>query len=291
MSLMRLAARTARGLGVDTRRLYQTLSRRSIEAALAEQGLAELAARCRAVIPDISDQYTEGFDAGEYARYWEIKMRGLHAFQMRCLLDVVEGLGSRKDLVVVDIGDSSGNHGRYLRALAPAGRVARVVSVNLDPTAVEKVRRNGGEAVLCRAEELKLDHEPDLLTAFEMVGHLTDPTRFMHGLATRARGKRFLMTVPYTRRSRVSLQRIRGEELPDKLGAEGLSIFEFCPSDWLLLARFAGWRPIWTRRYLQYPRRSSLRVTAPLWRRLDFEGFWGVLFERDLSVADRYTDW
>jgi hypothetical protein len=99
------------------------------------------------------------------------------------------------------------------------------------------------------------------------------------------------MTVPLLSRSRVSLHSLRSEPVPPTLAAEGLSIFEFTPEDWLLLARFAGWRPVWSRRYLQYPSRHPLRLMAPLWRRLDFEGFWGVLLEPDLSIADRYHDW
>ena len=64
-------------------------------------------------------------------------------------IEAVDGGG----LTLVDIGDSSGQHGEYIRALAPAGKVGRFVSVNLDPVAVEKVRARGGDAILCRAEE------------------------------------------------------------------------------------------------------------------------------------------
>lgn len=57
------------------------------------------------------------------------------------------------------------------------------------------------------------------------------------------------------------------------------------------LARFAGYRTAFERIYLQYPRRGLMRVTAPVWRELDFEGFLMLLLARDLRVAKRYTAW
>lgn len=290
---MALAKALARSAGIDTRAAYQRLSAASIRAAVAEQGLAPLVERLRQVIPDISDQYTGGFDPDEYRRYWEIKMRGLHAFQVGLMLDAVAAVG-RPGLVLADIGDSSGNHGRYLRALAPAGAVSRVVSVNLDPVAVEKVAAKGGDSLLCRAEEMDLEGvRPDLFTSFEMVEHLTDPIRFLHRLAERGSADHLLMTVPLSPASRFGGVDLRQPEdrMPGRFTAEEVHLFELSPPDWLLLARFAGWRPVWTRTYRQYPRRGALRITQPLWRKLDFEGFWGVLLTRDLGVARRYADW
>lgn len=293
MSVFSVAKSAARGVGFDTRALYQKVSAASIAAAVAEQGLAELAARLRQVIPDISDQYTGGFDPVEYRRYWEGKMRGLHAFQVRLMLDAVAHLG-RKGLVLADIGDSSGNHARYLRQLAEPGAIERVVSVNLDPVAVDKVRAKGGDAVLARAEEMDLEGvRPDLFMSFEMVEHLTDPIRFLHRLAERGSADHLLMTVPLSPKSRFGGFDLRQPEtqMPARFTAEEVHLFELCPPDWLLLARFAGWRPVFERLYRQYPLRSPLRLTAPLWHRLDFPGFWGVLLVRDMSVARRYADW
>lgn len=293
MSMLSTAKTVARAAGLDTRALYQKLSAASIEAAVAEQGLAELAGRLRQVIPDISDQYTGGFDPEEYRRYWEIKMRGLHAFQVRLMLDSMAHLG-RKGLVLADIGDSSGNHARYLQALAEPGSIERVVSVNLDPVAVEKVRAKGGDSILARAEEMDLEGvRPHLFMSFEMVEHLTDPIRFLHRLAERGSAEHLLMTVPLSPTSRFGGFDLRQPEgqMPARFTAEEVHLFELCPADWLLLARFAGWRPVFQRRYHQYPLRSALRLTAPLWRRLDFPGFWGVLLERDMTVATRYADW
>lgn len=285
-------ARLAKGFGIDTGRLYRRLSAASLKAALDEQELADLVERLRAIAPDISDQYSSDFDKAAYAAYWEIKMRGLHAAQIAAALDalsVIRGDG----LTVVDVGDSAGTHGQYLRALAPDGKVTRVISVNLDPVAVEKVRGKGGDAVLGRAEDLDVaGYDAALFCLFETLEHLSDPLRFLHRLATGA-AAHVLVSVPYRRHSRFGddYMRLPESAMPETLTAEQVHIYEFSPEDWALLARFAGYRVVFRRVYRQYPQRSILRLTAPLWRRLDFEGFLIMLFERDLGVAERYADW
>lgn len=293
MSLLSTAVVLGKRMGLDPRRIYQHLSAASVDAAVREQGLQTLRDRLRAIRPDLTDQYTEQFDSAEYHRYWERKMRGLHAFQVQAALDALEAVGG-DGLTVVDVGDSSGNHAAYIKALAPPGKVARLVSVNLDPVAVAKVNAKGGEAILARAEQLQLhDLHADLFLSFETVEHLTDPLRFLHRLAEEGSAGHLLMTVPYRRRSRFGGASLRQPEdgMPPSMTAEDVHIFELCPEDWLLLARLAGWSAVHNRRYLQYPRRSPLLLTAPLWHRLDFEGFWAVLLRRDMAVARRYAGW
>ncbi len=73
--------------------------------------------------------------------------------------------------------------------------------------------------------------------------------------------------------------------------AEDEHIFVLSPIDWKLLMLFSGWRPIYDEVYLQYPRRHILYFTKPLWKRIDFEGFWGVILKRDLSFSNIYKDW
>jgi len=292
-ALLSAAKAGLRGIGIDTRALYQRLSAASIDAAIAEQGLAELAARLRAILPEIADQYTDGFDPVEYRRYWERKMRGLHAFQIGAALDAVSVIGGER-LVLADIGDSSGNHALYLKALLPAGRLERVISVNLDPVAVDKVRAKGGDAILSRAETLDLEGiRPNLFLSFEMVEHLTDPLRFLHALAEHGAAEYLLFTVPWRRRSRFGGIEMRADprSLPDRLTPEMVHVLELSPADWRLLAGFAGFSTVWTRVYRQYPVKSPLLATRPLWRALDFEGFVAFFCRRDLTLARRYTGW
>lgn len=291
--MLNLAKRMLKGASVDTGSLYQTLSRHSLLAAIREQGLGETCDALRAALPDLRDQYTLGFDEREYERYWEIKLRGMHAWQITCILDALNAI-PRENLVLADIGDSSGNHSAYVSAMAPAGKVERMVSVNLDATAVEKIRKKGFEAIQCRAEEIDLEQiRPDLFLSFEMVEHLTDPVRFLHGLAVQGSANNMLITVPYRRDSRFGGHHMRLPEdrMPKSMTAEEVHVWELSPADWELLARFAGWRTVWRRTYFQYPKRSILRATAPLWRELDLEGFLGLFLERDLELADRYADW
>ena len=285
-------ARSLRNLGFDPRGLYLWLSRVSLDAAIREQRLEALCDRLRAAVPDLADQYTHGVPPREYAAYWERKMRGLHAFQVQGVLDALDTVPG-DGLVIADIGDSSGNHARYIKAVAPAGKVARVVSVNLDPVAVEKIRAKGGEVVLSRAEDLDLSAiGPDLVCLFETLEHLTDPPRFLHRLAT-AGAAHVLISVPYRRDSRFGGSHLRTpvHEMPERLSAEQVHVYEFSPEDWMLLARFAGYRPVFRRLYRQYPVRFPLRLTASLWRHLDFEGFVVALLTRDSAVADRYDGW
>lgn len=282
-----------RALGIDTRALYQTLSKRSIVAAAKEQNLSSLVTSMREIVPDLADQYTYGIDAEEYKRYWEFKLRALHAFQVKSALDAME-LIDRNDLVVVDIGDSSGNHGAYLRGLAPTGKISRVVSINMDPVAVQKIQDRGGEAHLVRAEELDLDEiSPDFMMCFETLEHLTDPLRFLHRLATNRFGEHLVVSVPYRRTSRFGgkvLQR-SADTMPKQMTPEELHILELCPADWSRLALLAGYRTVFARRYLQFPRFGIFRAMAPVWRHLDFEGFLCIYLQRDHSISDRYTGW
>ncbi|MDA0239652.1 MAG: methyltransferase domain-containing protein [Proteobacteria bacterium] len=287
------AIRSARAFGFDTRRAYQNLMGRSLASAIREQGLTELCVATRQIIPDLQNQYSGGFDPVEFERYWEIKLRGLHAWQTRCALDAVSTIGGG-GLNIVDIGDSSGHHLTYLRETAPVGALGRMAGLNLDPAAVERIRACGFEAILGRAENLSFgDIHPDLVISFQTLEHLTDPVRFLHNLAAVNAVEHVLITVPYRRDSRFggSHLRLPLANMPARMTAEEVHVFEFSPADWQLLAQFAGYRTIKSDIYFQYPRRSILRGTAPLWRRSDFEGFVSLLLLRDLSVTSRYGDW
>ena len=292
-SVLSLASRTARKFGVDTTAAYQRLSARSIQKALREQGLSDLCDRLREIVPDTSDQYTVGFKRADFERYWETKMRGLHTFQVSSALEAIDWL-DRQNITVVDLGDSSGNHAAYIRALAPPETVKRVVSVNMDEVAVRKIRDKGGEAIHARIEDVKIDGlAPDLMISFETLEHITNPVGFLHSLASSETAKYLVLSVPYRRVSRFGGNLIRrsGEQIPPHITPEETHIFELSPADWQLLARFSGFRTIFSRIYLQYPKRSVLRLSAPIWRRLDFEGFLVLFLERDFSLSNRYTGW
>lgn len=268
--------------------LKEKLAAASLQWAIRQQKLLGLTELLRQQIPDISGQeFSDGF----YSPYVELKRRALQAFQSRFLLDAVAGLGKRA-VTVVDVGDSAGTHMLYLHQLIQGKFDLRTLSVNLDARAIEKIRSRGLDALQCRAEDLDLDMAVDLYVSFEMLEHLHNPTAFLRRLSRRPEPSRLLLTVPFLRSSRVGIYQVRSQK-PQRIHAEEEHIFELNPSDWTLLARHAGWKVLESRIYRQYP--SSIpffsRALARLWRGYDFEGFWGVLLEKDTYYADRYLDW
>ncbi len=117
--------------------------------AAQEQNLQELVEKLRIISPDISDQYTLWKVDNAY---YEIKVRNMHAFQMSLITPVMDEF---KNPVIVDIGDSSGAHIKYLKSIYAHRDNIKCLSVNLDKTAVEKIKKKGLDAIYCRAENLE----------------------------------------------------------------------------------------------------------------------------------------
>jgi hypothetical protein len=270
--------------------VYGGLYHWSLRAAGREQQLEDLLPTLRDIEPDLSGQYSRPIEISDLQ---ELKMRLLHAFQCRLMLKAIEASSNGRSLTVVDIGDSAGTHMKYLRALTKDRRRVEALSVNLDARAVEKIRSRGGRAMLCRAEEIDLgDGKVDLFTTFEMAEHLHNPARFFRRLAKYSHGDRMAITVPYRKTSRVGLSQVRQGERVEQ-HAEDVHIFELSPDDWSHLLLHAGWKVEYQRIYYQYPRRIPLvrQIMGRLWRRDDFEGFWGAIVTKDLTFADCYKDW
>jgi len=269
----------------------------SLNSASKEQGLTDLKVKLEKIIPDLSEQYTSFKIQGNYIVN---KLRSLHAFQVQLAQEAVSMLDSKKQKnpTLVDIGDSSGAHLRYLQELAVGGNI-RAISVNLDPVAVEKVRKKGFKAIESRAELLHehpdFEGNADIFLSYEMVEHLLDPTSFLHAMATKSECDYFVVTIPYLHRSRVGLHHIRNIDKPQDraCNAETTHIFELSPDDWDLLFRFSGWKIVKSVRYTQYPknRLNPLSILRYLWRRFDFDGFYGVILEKDDSISKQYQDW
>ncbi|MFA5183664.1 MAG: methyltransferase domain-containing protein, partial [Syntrophales bacterium] len=228
----------------------------------------------------------------EWNDFLEIKLRGMHAFQTTLMLKALRPFASHK-VTVVDIGDSSGTHMRYLKEVCRDRLQVDTISVNLDPRAVEKIKARGLEAILCRAEELDLPGlDIDLFTSFEMVEHLHNPALFFYRLAKRSSCRKILITVPYLRASRVGLHHVRARS-PEKIFAEDEHIFELSPEDWTLLLLHSGWKISHSEVYYQYPRKWPIvsQLLGYSWKTRDYEGFWGAILEKDLTFANRYQDW
>jgi len=266
---------------------------RSIQLAAREQDLTSLVRKLTRIVPDISDQYTASIIDSPFRR---LKGRTQHAFQIRMVLkalDLLDIFVSNQPFLICDIGDSSGNHITYLKQILKrdkrfAQRKVDFLGVNLDPVAVEKIRRKGIKAVLCRAEELSEKiTRADLFLSFEMLEHLYDPISFLNAISEKNICDCIVATVPYLKQSRIGLRHIRKAQLRD-VSPENTHILELSPEDWKLVFMHSGWRIADESIYRQYPIKSIFALTKPLWKRFDFEGFYGVVLRRDRKWADCY---
>jgi 2-polyprenyl-3-methyl-5-hydroxy-6-metoxy-1,4-benzoquinol methylase len=269
----------------------------SLNSASKEQGLKALKIELAEIIPDLSQQYTSFKIEGSYIVN---KLRSQHAFQVELAQEAISLLDRDKRSApnLVDIGDSSGAHLHYLNTLSGGGNI-RAISVNLDPAAVKKIRDKGFEAIESRAELLHehpdFNGSADIFLSYEMVEHLLDPTSFLHAMSTKSKCDYFVVTVPYLHRSRIGLHQVRhlDKQQDRAFNAETTHIFELSPDDWDLIFRFSGWKIVKSVRYTQYPKNilNPLSVLRYLWRKLDFDGFYGVILEKDDSISKRYQDW
>ena len=259
----------------------------SIKQALKQQGLMPMYEELEEILPDISDQYTGTELNSEYSR---VNVRAMHAFQAILML---QGVGlieksrakgdlptSLRDLRVVDIGDSSGNHILYLKGLFKEKNIDSL-SVNVDLKAVEKIKGKGLDAVQMSAEQFarstilrRVISPADMVMMFELLEHLENPVCVLK----KSNVPIVVLTVPFVRRSQVGLHYLRekkGGEMP-----EDVHVFELSPNDWGLLFTYTGWEVVYEQVYYQYP--SRLRWPGKwLWRWKDFEGFYGYVLRKN----------
>lgn len=266
------------------RRPFERLMRRSIQNAVAEQGLAATMRALEHACPDVRSQYTSW---AVESPYMVTKVRAQQSFQVALAASVLDRLHGG---IVVDIGDSAGTHVQYLKSRYPA-KPFTFLSVNMDGQAVQRIRGRGLDAVQARAEDfLGMSVKPDVVMSFEMLEHLSDPAVFLHRLAEQTSCRYLIVTVPYLAQSRVGLHHIR-QRLEAPVDSERTHLFELSVEDWALLFAHAGWRVSSERIYRQYPRWSWLRVMQPVWRTRDFEGFYGAVLVPDRTWSSRYTSW
>ena len=265
--------------------MFHSARLKSIQKALSYQDLAVLFKKLASSGIDITNQYTQ-FEVKD--RFRELKTRALHTFQVSIILKALKLLKDESEPLIVDIGDSSGAHILYLKSIL--GKI-KSLSINLDPVAVEKIRSRGLEAICKRAEELESeDIHTDVFLCFETLEHLTDPSRFLHTLSSSSDCKSLVITVPYVRSSRMGLHTLRKSQKVD-IFAENTHIFELSPEDWKLLFMFSGWKVKYEQIYLQYPEKGMYSAFKRYWAKHDFEGFYGVVLERDDTWSSLYKDW
>lgn len=274
--------------GINHRVIIERIANWSLSKALNQDGLFPLVKKLQTIVPDITDQYSIKH---EFNDYWNLNVRGLHAFQTSLMLEAIANIIKNK-ITVVDIGDSAGTHMLYLKNIIKDKKID-TISVNLDERAIAKITAKGLKAILSRAEDIVIkNNEIDLFTSFEMVEHLHNPAIFFYRLTKKNQCNKLLITVPYLKQSRVGLQHIRNRSAEPAF-AEDEHIFELSPKDWKLLLLHSGWKVTYSKIYFQYPRRWPIisNFLAIFWRMTDFEGFWGAFLEKDTSFSDLYMDW
>lgn len=247
------------------------------------------------IIPDLSKQYTT-FEIDMQNDYLTNKVRGQHAFQMSMALKAINMLKDQTSAInIVDIGDSSGSHLIYLdQLLKESGNLkAEMLSVNLDPVAIEKIRSKGLHAILSKAEDLHLQPDgikADIFLSYEMLEHLFDPIGFLHNMAEKSQCQYFVITVPYVQQSRIGMHHLRAMDTKD-IYAENTHIFELSPNDWDLIFQFSGWEIVYNDKYTQYPKSFPYNLTKYMWRSIDFDGFYGVILKKNNLFASKYKNW
>mgnify|MGYP001239558891 FL=1 len=269
---------------------FHLFKHKSLKQAVQEQGLDKLTPKLENVVENHSEQFNHVKIEGEY---WNYKVRAHHAFQFELAqkaINIVKEELKKKEITIVDIGDSAGTHVTYLKKLINDTPI-KTLSVNLDPEAIKKIKKKGLEAIHARAEDLKkYNVEPDLFLSFQTVEHLNSPVTFLKSITQNTSCNYFLITVPFLSESRVGLEHIRNN-IKDSVHAENIHIFELCPEDWKLIFRHTGWQILKENIYRQYPKKHPLRLLKKSWAKYDFEGFYGVILKKDLSWTERYIDW
>jgi hypothetical protein len=167
----------------------------------------------------------------------------------------------------------------------------KAFSVNLEESVVEKIKSNGVDAICCRAEDVeKYNINPDIFMSFEMLEHLINPIQFLKDISDKSSCKYFAITVPYVSQSRIALGRYLNDSMKKK-NAEGVHIFELSPKDWKQIFKFSGWKVVYEQIYTQYPKKGLYKYTKSAWKKYDFEGFYGVILEKDDTYKKLYQDW
>ena len=278
-------------LGIDQKVLNEKVGEWSIKMASNRNYFCTLIQELRSIVPDISDQ--ESSVRETFNDFWEFKRRALQSFQCNLMLKTLKYFSPGR-IAVADIGDSAGTHMLYLRRLAGDEYDIDSLSVNVDPRAIKKIESGGLKAAHCRAEDLGVRGDKfDMIVSFQMVEHLHNPTIFFRRLAKMSVCKKLVITVPYVKTSRMGLLYIRQDNSSETVYAEDVHVFELNPEDWSLLLLHSGWRVIYKKIYYQYPRNWPIisRILRLYWRMVDYEGFWGVILEKDTSFSECYQDW
>jgi hypothetical protein len=232
-------------------------------------------------VPDLRAHFIQGC----LNPFLEEKIRFLLAAQLKIVGRCVKRLhASGQTVTLADIGDSDGSLRMTLQDEYPAG-VLDDVGINLQPTAVERLRSKGLKAILADATALPDGCGPyHVVTVLETLEHLPNPVLFLERAQNLVKDY-LVISVPYVAKSRVALDYLsddRWDHRQRKATIESVHVFELSPEDWGKLFAHCGWKVIDDFVALQYPKSLTLPLRR-LWKRIDFEGFYCAALAKDES--------
>lgn len=257
--------------------LYGKFRTWSIKKALQNQGLTPRYNQLKRLNIDITNQYSKESIESEYIK---TKVLALHSFQMALFAQFINYQEESNKWKVVDLGDSSGNHSRYIKKLFDKHKFL-TVGVNSDKKAIERIDNNNSIGCYSSIERYTSNYyhnnsEKLILLMFETLEHLDNPIEVLKNIRANMNPVALIITVPFVRRSRVGLHYLRNNLKTDKeVNQENNHIFELSPDDWMLLFKYCGFKVEKAFIYYQYPR--WIPFLRYYWQAFDFEGFVGFI--------------
>ena len=225
---------------------------------------------------DITDQYT---NFKLTTNYLKLATKALHAFQLklihRTFFYSLLKEDQKKEFKILDFGDSSGTHCRYIKKLYPYYGI-KTLSVNIDQNAINRIKENGLDAINSEIQESWMFTNYDLAMSFQVFEHLENPIKALRDI--KGITNRLIITVPYIKKSGIGIQDF------NNINPENTHLFLLCPNDWGKLFRYTGWKVRHEEIYYQYPRRIPLLswLLKKYWKWIDYEGFYGVILEKEI---------
>lgn len=243
------------------------------------------------IFTDFSQHYTVPVDNKEVEQRIRLLMAAETIFVKKAIERIVEIEGRCS---YADVGDSDGSIRLLLNKYYNVDKLS-YVGINLQNSAVEKIRSKGLDAICADALSLS-DQEIhyDVVSVFETLEHLPDPIGFLKGIR-KVTDRRLIVSVPFIRHSRVGLAYLSKKWLrqwPEekKPTIENTHIFELSPKDWKKLFLHTGWKADREWKLMMFPsNRPSRLILQPFWRFVSFEGFWFVSLYKDSEYSSQYA--
>ncbi len=243
------------------------------------------------IFPDFGQHYTVPVDNVEVEQRIRLLMTAETIFVKKAIGKVIKRDGRCS---YADVGDSDGSIRLLLNKYYNVNELS-YVGINLQNSAVEKIRSKGLDAIC--ADALSLGDQGvtyDIVSAFETLEHLSDPIGFLDGMK-KVTNERLIVSVPFIRHSRIGLAYLSQKWLrqwPEdkKPTIENTHIFELSPKDWKNLFLHTGWKVDREWKLMMFPsNRPSRLILQPFWRFVSFEGFWFVSLYKDSKYSSQYA--